>query len=69
MSYLNNWEGERVEREFELLVLSNDGNTGYLLIVDTPFSLERLPPKHQQVFDSFELIAAAASAQIIPTTR
>jgi hypothetical protein len=57
MSYLN-WEGERVDRDFELLVLSNDdgGNTGYFLIIDTPGSPERLPPQHQQIFDSFELL-------------
>lgn len=49
------------ETDFHLLVLSNDGNTGYVLIpsTSTVFSpAEELPPEHQQIFDSFELVAA-----------
>jgi hypothetical protein len=55
LSYLN-WEGERVDRDFELLVVSNDGNTGYFLIIDTRGSPEKLPSAQQQIFDSFELV-------------
>lgn len=56
ISYFNWGEGERVDRDFELLVLSPDGNTGYFLIISTPGSPQKLPPEHQQIFDSFELV-------------
>lgn len=49
--------------DFALLVLSNDGNTGYVLY---PRVLQltaegELPPEHQQIFDSFELVATNAT--------
>lgn len=53
--------GRLIERSFVLLVLGVDGNTGYVLnpvISTSTFSSpsQKLPPEHQQVFDSFELV-------------
>ena len=53
--------GRLIERSFVLLVLGIDGNTGYVLnpvISTSTFSSpsEKLPPEHQQIFDSFELV-------------
>ena len=51
-------------RDFYLVVLSNDGNTGYILN-PTPSAVSPsflripaadLPPEHQQIIDSFELV-------------
>jgi hypothetical protein len=57
-------QGRRQERDFALVVLSNDGNTGYVLL--PTISLfprpEELSPEHQQVFDSFELVAPNSSS-------
>jgi hypothetical protein len=55
-------ERER-ERDFALLVLGNDGNTGYVLVLVTSSLVttaeERLPLEHQMIFDSIELVVAA----------
>jgi hypothetical protein len=48
------------EGDIALLVLGNDGNTGYALLPVASMlpAAGQLPPEHQMVFDSFELIAA-----------
>ena len=48
------------EGDIALLVLSNDGNTGYVLLplASLLTTAGELPPEHQLVFDSFELVAA-----------
>ena len=58
MTYLDD-QGRRNERDFVLLVLSNDGNTGYFLVPTTSLpDLEELSPEQQQIFDTFGLVAA-----------
>jgi hypothetical protein len=46
------------ERDFALLVLGNDGNTGYVLVPVTSSLVttaeEGLPPEHQMIFDSLK---------------
>src|SRR5829696_6231905 len=58
------------EGDIALLVLSNDGNTGYILLpLASPLtSAGELPPEHQLVFDSFELVAANNNAATNSTT-
>jgi hypothetical protein len=48
------------EGDIALLVLSNDGNTGYVLLplASLLITAGELPPEHQLVFDSFQLVAA-----------
>jgi hypothetical protein len=48
------------EGDIALLVLSNDGNTGYVLLplASLLTTAGELPPEHQLVFDSFQLVAA-----------
>jgi hypothetical protein len=54
--------GRVVNRDFALLVLANDLNTGYALLPSVSgFSVEDLPPEQQLVFDSFELLAPPRS--------
>lgn len=61
MTFLDD-QGIPNERDFALLVLGNDGNTGYVLVPVTSSLVttaeEGLPPEHQLIFDSFELVAA-----------
>jgi hypothetical protein len=61
MTFLDD-QGIPNDRDFALLVLSNDGNTGYVLVPVTSSLVttaeEGLAPEHQLIFDSFELIAA-----------
>ena len=47
--------------DFAFLVLSNDGNTGYVLlpVASQLPAAGKLPPEHQLVFDTFELIATS----------
>jgi plastocyanin len=58
-SYLNA-NGTPNEGDSAILVLDNDGNTGYAIlpVASSPTATGELPPEHQLVFDSFELIAA-----------
>jgi hypothetical protein len=54
-----------VPRDFALLVLSNDGNTGYGVVPILPVSAKRmgeLPLEQRLVFDSFELIATNSTS-------
>jgi hypothetical protein len=48
------------EGDIALLVLSNDGNTGYVLLplASLLTTAGELPPEHQLVFDSFQLVVA-----------
>ena len=61
---LSNPEGKHSDRDFNLFVLGNDGNTGYVLAASvsksTVFSQtpEELPSEQQQIFDSFELVSS-----------
>lgn len=56
-------------RDFYLVVLSNDGNTGYILnctpsavsLSFLPIPAADLPPEQQQIFDSFELLGTLSS--------
>jgi plastocyanin len=65
---LTNSEGRHSDRDFNLFVLGNDGNTGYVLIASvsksTVFSQtpEKLPSEHQQIFDSLELLQQSHSS-------
>jgi hypothetical protein len=58
------------EGDIALLVLSNDGNTGYVLLpLATLLSAAgELPPEHKLVFDSFQLVAANDTATNSPTS-
>jgi hypothetical protein len=58
------------EGDIALLVLSNDGNTGYILLPLASLLTTggELPPEHQLVFDSFELVAANNNAATNSTT-
>jgi hypothetical protein len=53
-----------VPRDFALLVLSNDGNTGYILLAsaESAMRIGKLPSEQREVFDSFELVNPAAIA-------
>jgi hypothetical protein len=57
-------------KDIALLVLSNDGNKGYALLpVASLLTAEgQLPPEHQMVFDSFELVAANGTTTNATTT-
>jgi hypothetical protein len=57
LTYLDG-SGIPIERDFALLVLADDGNTGYVLIpvVSLLSDPEELPLAQQQIFDSFELV-------------
>jgi hypothetical protein len=52
------------EGDIALLVLSDDGNTGYVLLplASLLTTAGELPPEHQLVFDSFQLVAANNTA-------
>jgi hypothetical protein len=52
------------EGDFAFLVLANDGNTGYAVLPITSLmpAAGQLPPEHQLVFDTFELIATNGTA-------
>jgi hypothetical protein len=52
--------GTPSNEDFALLVLNNDSNTGYALlpIISLLTTAGELPPEHQLIFDSFELVAA-----------
>jgi hypothetical protein len=54
-----------------LLVLSNDGNTGYAIlpVASVLPAAGQLPPEHQMVFDSFELVAANSTNTNATTTN
>jgi hypothetical protein len=56
--------------DIALLLLSNDGNKGYALLpVASLLTAEgQLPPDHQMVFDSFELVAANGTTTNATTT-
>jgi len=55
-------QGRQNPGDAALLVLSNDGNIGYALLPTTSLlRLEALPPEHQQIFDSFELVVPTTS--------
>src|SRR5215210_7151910 len=58
------------EGEIALLVLSNDGNTGYVLLplASQLTAAGELPPEHKLVFDSFQLVAANSTATNSPTS-
>ena len=49
-------------------MLGNDGNTGYVLVLVTSSLVttaeEGLPPEHQMIFDSFELVAANSTTTV-----
>jgi hypothetical protein len=52
-------------RDFAFLVLGIDGNTGYALLPTGLISRQgELPPEHQQVFDSFVLVASSNSSSL-----
>jgi hypothetical protein len=53
-------QGRPNNEDFALLALGNDSNTGYALLPVTSLipAAGQLPPEHQLIFDSFELIAA-----------
>ena len=67
-SYLDA-SGTANEGDVALLVLSNDGNTGYALLPVTSLlpAAGQLPPEHQMVFDSFELLAANSTSTATTT--
>jgi hypothetical protein len=72
MSYLDP-EGRRDSRDYDLFVMGNDGNTGYILTASLPsstvFSLpEKLPLEEQQIFDSFELLQHSNNSSIISSS-
>jgi hypothetical protein len=58
------------EGDIALLVLSNDGNTGYVLLpLTSPLTAAgELPPEHKLVFDSFQLVAANSTTSTNSTT-
>jgi hypothetical protein len=58
------------EGEIALLVLSNDGNTGYVLLplASQLTAAGELPPEHKLVFDSFQLVAANSTITNSPTS-
>jgi hypothetical protein len=58
------------EGDIALLVLSNDGNTGYVLLplASLLTTAGELPPEHQLVFDSFQLVAASNNTTTNSTT-
>jgi hypothetical protein len=58
------------EGEIALLVLSNDGKTGYVLLplASQLTAAGELPPEHKLVFDSFQLVAANSTITNSPTS-
>jgi hypothetical protein len=58
------------EGEIALLVLSNDGNTGYVLLplASQLTAAGELPPEHKLVFDSFQLVAVNSTITNSPTS-
>lgn len=58
------------EGDIALLVLSNDGNTGYILLplASQLTAAGELPPEHKLVFDSFQLVAANSTITNSPTS-
>jgi hypothetical protein len=58
------------EGDIALLVLSNDGNTGYVLLplASLLSAAGELPPEHKLVFDSFQLLAANSTTTNSPTS-
>lgn len=58
------------EGDIALLVLSNDGNTGYVLLplASLLTAAGELPPEHKLVFDSFQLVAANSITTTNSTT-
>ncbi|HVD21260.1 MAG TPA: hypothetical protein VNB95_04900, partial [Nitrososphaera sp.] len=58
------------EGDIALLVLSNDGNTGYVLLplASLLTVAGELPPEHKLVFDSFQLVAANTATSTNSTT-
>src|SRR5215213_6670629 len=58
------------EGDIALLVLSNDGNTGYVLlpIASQLTAAGELSPEHKLVFDSFQLVAANSTITNSPTS-
>jgi hypothetical protein len=68
-SYLDS-NGIPNEGDIVLLVLSNDGNTGYVLLplASQLTAAGELPPEHKLVFDSFQLVAANSTITNSPTS-
>jgi len=58
------------EGDIALLVLSNDGNTGYVLLplASQLTAAGELAPEHKLVFDSFQLVAANSTITNSPTS-
>jgi hypothetical protein len=58
------------EGDIALVVLSNDGNTGYVLLplASQLTAAGELPPEHKLVFDSFQLVAANSTITNSPTS-
>ena len=58
------------EGDIALLVLSNDGNTGYVLLplASLLTAAGELPPEHKLVFDSFQLVATNSTTTTNSTT-
>ena len=58
------------EGDIALLVLSNDGNTGYVLLplASQLTAAGELSPEHKLVFDSFQLVAANSTITNSPTS-
>ena len=55
-----------IPRDISLLILSNDGNTAYVLLgsAESAMRIGRLPFEQRQVFDSFELLSPAPSQEL-----
>jgi len=68
-SYLNA-NGIPNDGDIALLVLSIDGNTGYALlpVASLVTAAGQLPPEHQLVFDTFELIATNSTTNSTTTS-
>jgi hypothetical protein len=58
------------EGDIALVVLSNDGNTGYVLLplASQLTAAGELPPEHKLVFDSFQLVAVNSTITNSPTS-
>ena len=58
------------EGDIALLVLSNDGNTGYVLLplASQLTAAGELPPEHKLVLDSFQLVATNSTITNSPTS-
>ncbi|MDQ3872772.1 MAG: hypothetical protein M3258_04080 [Thermoproteota archaeon] len=66
--------GHRLDKDFALLVISNDDNTGYALIpsFSLPLRPENLPPQYQEIFDSFQLLVPnmdSSQSNTVPVPR